>query len=250
MTWVHLLILQVGFFVVLVLVLRFLFQGQLLQASTRMDKLQHQNLKKQEELKLKEETVRKECEQKLRRVEQEIETRRKNAADEIHNFRENTVKRIEEERKALTAEFLSKEKVIERRQRSESLRLGQAFAIEIVKMVLSEEMMKALHRQLVDELMESIEKTMPPKAAITADAVKLRAAFRLTDDQKKTLKTRLAKALNAKEAQVALQEETDPELLAGFAVYLNGIVLDGSLRNRLERMQESFNGQSKAYDDA
>lgn len=60
----------------------------------------------------------------------------------------------------------------------------------------------------------------------------------LTEVQLDLLKAKLMKITGAKEVIVTL--ENDPSLLAGFVVKIDGKIIDGSLKGKLQRLQSSI----------
>ncbi|MDD2281805.1 MAG: ATP synthase F1 subunit delta [Eubacteriales bacterium] len=63
-------------------------------------------------------------------------------------------------------------------------------------------------------------------------------AHSLTEQQLGQLRRRLIKISGAKDVLIAL--EADPSLLAGFVVSIDGKIIDGSLKGRLNRLQRSL----------
>ncbi len=63
---------------------------------------------------------------------------------------------------------------------------------------------------------------------------KVRTAVGMSDDERKTLATRIGRELGGK--QVVLDERVDPTLLGGFVAEVGSLVVDGSLDGQLARL--------------
>jgi F-type H+-transporting ATPase subunit delta len=61
--------------------------------------------------------------------------------------------------------------------------------------------------------------------------IKITSAFPLNDGQRKNLVKKLKDALNR---DITLKEEVNPKIVAGFVVTIGSLVLDGSLRNKIQ----------------
>jgi F-type H+-transporting ATPase subunit delta len=85
----------------------------------------------------------------------------------------------------------------------------------------------AIIRQLVEMSAHEAEK----------EVAEVRSAVPLTDDQRE----RLAKALNqATGKQVEVKVVIDPSVLGGVVAQVGDTVIDGSVRNRLDQLKNSF----------
>jgi F-type H+-transporting ATPase subunit delta len=69
---------------------------------------------------------------------------------------------------------------------------------------------------------------------------RVRSAVPLTTGERAEIAARLGRALGGR--QVLLEEEQDPEVLAGFVAEVGSLVLDGSLDGQLARMRERLAG--------
>jgi F-type H+-transporting ATPase subunit delta len=65
---------------------------------------------------------------------------------------------------------------------------------------------------------------------------RVRTAVPLSETERRTLATRLARELGAHEA--ILEESVDPNVLGGFVAEIGSLVLDGSLNGQLARVKE------------
>lgn len=241
MAWLNLVILQVGFFMLLLFVLQKLFHGHLIRAIKRMEGLQDQNLKKEAELKRHEEAVTKDCQARIRKTDEEIRTRRSRVETEVKTMKESAIQRFDEEQQGLLARLQEKEKSLERRFEQEAQRQGSLIACGLVEKTFSAEMLEKIHEQLVKELLESLSKPVSHKVTLDGGGVRIETAYPLTEAHKESLKKKIAELVRAaggaeaKESAVKLKEEIDKKLVAGFVIYLDQLILDGSLKSRFEK---------------
>jgi F0F1-type ATP synthase membrane subunit b/b' len=227
--WWMLLGLQVGFFLVLLFVLQKLFHGNLLSAMARVQNLQQQNLKKEKELKAYEEKIKAECDKKIRDMNEEVSKQREIAEKEIKAYKDSMAAQVENEKQIVLTGVLQKEKMLEHRFEEEVRRHGLAEAVKILENVFSPKMKELLHRELVEELLESLGKMELTKAP-SQDAVKIRTAFPFLAAEKARLKKILALAQDAE-----IKEAQDASLAAGFILIIGKTEMDGSLKNRFEK---------------
>ena len=85
----------------------------------------------------------------------------------------------------------------------------------------------------------AIVEALVAKAAATADkeVAEVRSAIELTDDQKTRLAAALAKATGKR---VEVKVVVDPSLRGGVVSQIGDTVIDGSVRNRLAQLRETF----------
>jgi F0F1-type ATP synthase delta subunit len=226
--WWQLLALQVGFFIILLFALKKLFHGHLLSAIERMEKMQQQIRRKEEEVRKYQETLKKDSEKKAQIFEEQLREKRAQAEEEVNQFKKSAKEMIEEEKRILSIEIKEKEKMIERRLEQQSNEKASRKAMGMILDSFSRKLLMVLHKELTEELLESLASV--EKINLNGKGVKVLTAFPLTDTQKDALKKRLSKV----SPTVTLVEEVDPLLVAGFVLFLDQQVLDGSLKNKLE----------------
>ena len=227
----RLLILQIGFFLVLILALKKLFHGHLLEAIKRMEKLQDQNRKKEEELARYQEMVMEDCKVRIRELDAQLHEREAKAEEEIKAIRQLASAELERERQTLLENVRKKEQLLEQHFENDVEKKGALIACELIQNSFSEEMFKALHEQLTEELLASLPSSALPAAISKEKSIKVRSAYPLTETQKK----RIAPS-------AVIHEQVDKSLTAGFVILLGQLVLDGSLKNQFEK-QLSIRGK-------
>jgi F-type H+-transporting ATPase subunit delta len=90
----------------------------------------------------------------------------------------------------------------------------------------------------VRELPEIVDRLLDITAATGEKVIaQVRSAVALSDDQKSRLAAALAKSTGK---QVEVVVEVDPSVLGGIVTQIGDTVIDGSVRQRLSQLRESF----------
>ncbi|MBF0253557.1 MAG: F0F1 ATP synthase subunit delta [Candidatus Omnitrophica bacterium] len=228
---IQLVLLQVGFFVVLLLVMRRVFHGHLLDAVKRVNKLHEMNLQKEEKLNVYEIQMQKRREEKLKSLDAEIQKRRAAAETEIKTMMERMRVELGREKEALEAQVEEAKASLERKMDFEARRRGASFAAQIIEQGFSERMLRSIHDCMADDLLGSLEAAAGK--ATPGSVPSVRTAFELTARQKEEIKAKLACA-----ADPAV--EPDASLLAGFIITIGEVVFDGSLRHYFEKQSSAM----------
>ncbi len=148
--------------------------------------------------------------------------------DELFRFSQ-TVEGSEELRQALTDPHIE---VSRRQQIVEDLLGGKATPLttSLVSMVVA--------NGRVRELPEIVDRLLNRSAAAGEKVVaQVRSAVELSDDQKSRLAAALSKSTGQ---QVEVVVVVDPSVLGGIVTQIGDTVIDGSVRQRLSQLRESF----------
>lgn len=234
--WWQLLILQVFFFILLMWALKRLFHGHVLAAIARVDKLQKQNEAREEAIRRAEQISTTAIEDARRALNEETARRRAKAEEEAEEIRNSARALVDNERCLLEDAARRKEQALERRFEEEAAERAARKAAETIRAAFSPAMLEGLHASLTGDLLESLG-TLEARSLRGDGPVAVRTAFPLTAAQKESLKSRLSRLLDG--ASPSLKEEVDSSLLAGFSLAIGQRVLDGTLKNRLERAARS-----------
>jgi len=105
-------------------------------------------------------------------------------------------------------------------------------ACELIQDTLPDKFKQEVHTHWVEDLMEGgftkLERLRFPQ---DLDQVKIISAFALSEEQRKNLSRKL-KAILGRE--IILKEEVDPKIVAGLVIVIGSLVLDGSLKNKIQ----------------
>jgi len=110
-------------------------------------------------------------------------------------------------------------------------------ATELIQHTLPDKFKKDIHSQWVKELIDSgftkLEHLNIPK---DIKEVKVVIALPLDADQRKALSRKIKDVLGR---EAALKEEIDPKVVAGLVIHIGSLILDGSLRNKIQEQAKN-----------
>lgn len=229
----QLILIQVVTFGLLVLLLRHLLYRQVTRSLTRLEQLYQENLKREEELKKAKEETEQAIKREMAQHHEEMRRQRAEAELEIQRMREEALTKAREEAGRILTEAVAREERMKARLISEGEEKAVSLASEILKRLFSSHVAEGVHHQLIDGLIEEIEKLDGQRIPMGIETVEVRVPFPLTPAQKNAL----TQALSTKGGRlISLKESADPAIIAGMVLYLENLVLDGGLENKLRGM--------------
>jgi len=237
---VQLILVQVSFILVIIFVLKLIFSRHLNAALRRLKNLHEEALIKEAQLK------------------EELEKAKQERLAEVEKGKQQAKRIIEEakrEAEALgsTLEGHAKEdaqKILTRgKEELEKLKLNllseiEAEAVnlstEMIRYTFSEEGKENLQHQLIDEIIQEIRNIDKDRFNVDTDRVKVTSCFPLTEKEKQDLEKVLAGKKNSK---FFIQEQIDKDLITGLVVEMGALVIDGSLKSKLQKVIPYLKGK-------
>ncbi len=232
MLTIALIILQLGIFGSLVFFFRKIMNQNVIMATQHLDELRHDYEKKQQlvdaqmqEAKVKAQEIvtqtRQEVEKQKVEIVQKAEQERDKMVQEARGRAEEIIQEAEKSRYLLLEEL---------QQRIEKASIHRA--CELIGQVLPEPFKKDVHIHWSEELLRislsQLEKVRVPQGL---EEVKIISAFPLDE----TLRQGLLKNIRNKIGKdIRINEEVDPKIVAGFIISLGSLLIDGSLKNKIE----------------
>jgi hypothetical protein len=197
----------------------------------------------------------KEINRQLEEVKQKSRELMLKAQEEAEVLKAQIIKETEEEKeKILHQARIQGEEMVQQAEKSRQaliLELEERIAKEAVhkatesiQNILPEQFKKDVHTHWVEE---QIEKGFGhlERLHIRQDIheIKITSAFDLSEEQRKVLSKKLKEILGR---DIALKEEVDPKVVAGLIITIGSLVLDGSLKNKIQEQAKNvqFKGQS------
>ena len=227
----QLIIIQVLTFALLVFLLRQFLYTQVTRSLGRLQQVYQENLKREEELKKKQEETEQELKAKIAQHNEEIGRLRAAADVDAQRMQKEMLTRAKEEGKQIVAEAEAKRERMRANLVSEMEEKALALASDIIEHIFTAQVTQGIHHQLIDELTEEIEKCDGQRLQLDMETVEVAVPFPLTHVQKEKLK----KVLSSKIGQsINVKERTDQDIVAGMVMRLDNLVLDGSLKNKLK----------------
>ncbi len=231
MPWVQLAILQIFFFVGLLFFLRYALTRNITRATGHLEELSKDFAAKQIEIDKRLKEANDEYQNIIKRAKQDADGLRSKLLQEANEQKDKIIQeahlKSEEmiEKTERTCDFLKKE--ID--QKVEQKSTEKAF--ELLGGALPEKFQQELHSLWVKDSHKAEFQLGSLNLPPNIKDVKIVSAFPLTHQQKEDLLDKLRKKLSN---DVNLIEETDAKLIAGFVVTIGSLVIDASLRHKIE----------------
>lgn len=229
---IQLVLFQIVTFTLIIVTLHLFFGTQLKIALRRLQTLHQESLEKEEVLNKEIERARLQAQSEIARSKEEARLIIEEAKKEAEKVARECGDRAQDEAKKIVAESMDQAKKREKEILAGVEQKAVGMAMEMIKYTFSSQDQRALHAQMIDELIEEFKKIDRQKFSIHAETVVVSTSIPLNEKEKKDLKAAIeAKLGNA----VTLEEESDEMMIAGLVVRIGGLVVDGSLRNKFNR---------------
>lgn len=229
----QLIAIQIVTFILIVLFLRLLLHAHIGRVLRRLQKLNQENLEKRKALKEELEMAKEEIKGEVKRGRREAESIKEQAGNEAEKNRQDVLAKVKKEAKRIINEAIRDAQRKKVELTLEMQRKAVHLATDMVKHIFTEQGRENLHIQLIDEVIVGIEDMEKGKLKIDGNQAEVIYAFSLPSEQKKKLKKALDSKLNK---EIVLVERKDEEVIAGLIIKLKGVVIDGSIKNKLKKM--------------
>lgn len=191
----------------------------------------------------------KDLQQRLEETKQKCVQMLSTAKDEAEQLKANIGKEAEAEKiKIIEAARKTSQDMIEQADKSRKLLLSEIDdriakeavdkAGELIQHTFSEEVKRQLHQHWAQELISgdfsSLERLRVPESL---KEIRIVSAFELSETQLSALTKKLKGVLGR---EVATRQETDDKLVAGIVIYIDSLVLDGSLKSKILERSKSI----------
>lgn len=230
---IQLIIIQAVTFVGLLFVLRMLFYRQLGSAVTRLKRLHEENVSKEDALRKELEAIRLERQEELKKAREEadgiIKAARAKSEKVSAGIESEAKKQAEElsEKTKLAAQRMGHDLAVKYKEKSIEL------SMRALKALFSEQGQEAFQHQLISELIGEIKNLKEDSFTSKSKEARVSSALPLAAAEKE----KLAHALSAKTGcAVDIKESRDEGLIAGLVIQMGSVTIDGSLRNKLEKI--------------
>lgn len=229
----QLLIIQVVIFVVLVVVLRLLFNHNLNSALSDLRKLQ-------KEASIKEAQIREELERAKQERFAEVEKGRREARELIEKAKKDSEGlrlKAEERAREESEKIVSYGKDDLEKLRNELLEdidsRALSLAVEIIRHIFTDKGKEHLQQQLMDDVIFEIESIDKKSFSVKVEKAKIKSPSAMSKEEKEHLKNALSSKLGY---SISLEEEIDAGLITGLIVQMGEFIIDGSLKNKLKKV--------------
>ncbi len=227
----QLIIIQVITFALLVFLLRQFLYKQVTRSLGRYQQLNQENLTREGELKRTREEMEQELQAKIAQHNEEVGRLRAAAEVDAQKTQEEILAKSKEEGKRILAEAEAKKERMRANLVSEMEEKALDLASDIIEHILTAQVTQGINHQLIDELIEEIEKSDERRLQLDVETVEVAVPFPLTQVQQEKLKKILSAQMGR---SVTVNETVDQEIVAGMVIRSGNLVLDGSLTNKLK----------------
>jgi len=227
----QLVLIQVVTFALLVFLLRQFLYKQVNQSLGRLQQLYQENLRREEELKKRREEMEQDLKAKLAQYQEEVRSLRTAAEADAQKMQEEILAKAKEEGKRIVAEAEAKKERMRANLVSEMEEKALGLASDIIERVFTAQVAQGIHHHLIDELVEEIGKSNGRELQADVETVEITVPFPLTQLQREKLKEILSSNIGR---SISIKETIDQEMVAGMVVRLENVILDGSLKNKLQ----------------
>jgi F-type H+-transporting ATPase subunit delta len=242
-----LILLQILTFAVIVGVLHFFFGSQLKSALNRLQVLHQESLEKEEVLNKEIERARVQCDAEISRSKEEakaiVDQARATAERTLHEAQERAQNDVRKIMTEVSERARQIEEEVTRGVEERAIELAQ----ELIKFTFGQQDLKVLHVQLIDELIEQCKKLDPGRLSSPASRAEVITSWPLTPEEEKKLREILFAKLGH---ELPVEERVDAGLILGLVIRLGGVVIDGSLKNRLMKAMRTMRQKGAPGDHA
>lgn len=227
-----LIFLQVIIFVVLITVFRKIMNKNVVLATKHMEGLSQDFSEKEKQINNKIQEAEQKAREIILHAQEEVEKIKKENTNDIEKEWNKVLKEAREQGEDIirqadkSRQFLLSE--IDQRIAKEAV----VKACELIQHALPQQFKQDVHAHWVAELISAgfsqLEHLRIPE---DVKQVKIVSAFPLTEDQRQVLFKKLADILGS---DIKLKEENDPKLVAGLSIGIGELILDGSLKNKIQ----------------
>lgn len=229
---VSLIVFEVLIFAGLIFMFRRILNQNVISATKHLDDLNQDYVKKEEEVERRLQEAKQQSQEILAKAQNEADELKVQINKEVQDEKDKLLKqaRIRAEEMIEQADKARRQLLTEIEDRISKEAVNKS--CELLHDVLPEEFKQIVHKQWVDDLIENgfsqVERLhIPPDIG----EAKIVSAFALSDEHRKKLSRKLKDALGH---EVVLKEELNPKVVAGLIITLGSLVLDGSLKNKIQ----------------
>ncbi|MDD5454123.1 MAG: F0F1 ATP synthase subunit delta [Candidatus Ratteibacteria bacterium] len=227
-----LLIIQGVVFVGLLFFLRYVLTHSVTTATTHLEELSKDYTKKQEEAKKQLEEAKKESSKIVADAQLEAIKHKNETSHEAQKEKDRIIQEAQQKSEQMIKQA---EKTCEQLKQEINERIDAGAtekAAELIEKAIPKEFREGLHHLWFKEFLKSDLQIERLHLSKDIKNVEITSAFPLTEEQRKELKNKLAKKLSE---SIVLKEKVDAVLIAGIIITLGSVVIDGSLKYKIQQ---------------
>lgn len=228
----QLILIQVLTFAALLLALRALFYRNLHAALKRLQTLHEETMVKEAQLKEELQRAQQERAAEVERGRQDAKAILEGAKREAQALRANAGTQARQESQTIVTRGKEELARLRASMRAELETDALRLSTEMIRYTFTQEGKEEFHRHLIAGLITEISQLDKGRFSVNAEMASVTSSVPLTDHEKQRLRRVLSEKLGT---EVGLTERLDPELITGLVIQIGGLVIDGSLKNKLRK---------------
>ncbi len=228
----QLLIIQVIVFAGLLFFLRYVLTRNVAGATTHLEELSKDYTKKQEETKKALEEAKKESDQILTDARSEATKYKSKSSQETQQEKDRIIQEAHQKSERMLQQAEKTCELLKQEIEDKISIKATEKAVELIQKALPDKFQKELHSLWFKESLKGdfqLERLHLPEDIKEVEVI---SAYPLTEEQKKELKAKLSKKLVK---DIELKEKINSKLIAGIVIILGSVVIDGSLKYRIQQ---------------
>lgn len=238
MVIVPLIILLVLVFAVMVAVFQKIMKENVVLATRHLEELSQDYTKKEKEINMQLEETKQKCDQLLVQAQEETVREKEKIIKEADSEKTNIIEHARQQAQDMIEQADKSRKLLLAEISERVSKEASEKACELIENNLSEEIKRQLHQYWAEELISGgFSELARLRTPEDVKEIRIVSAFELSQTQRKLLSKKLKDVLGY---EVTPKEETDQKLVAGIIIYIGNLVLDGSLKNKIEEQSKKM----------
>jgi len=232
----QMVVIQVITFACLVFVLIKIMYSTSFSEIKRMKRLSEENAKKTQELNDKIAEAEKQYREKIDEAQKEANKIRSQAKEEAQRLKEGALSDAKAEADKILKQALNSKEKIKEELESQLQQKSLLQSLSMIAQVLNSKQMTALHQVFVAQIIKDIQEIDVSRFKIDVNHALLIQAHEIDPSQRE----KIISVLSAKTGKnIVLQTIVDESLIAGIVIKMKNLVIDASLRGKLNEICEA-----------
>ena len=228
------LLIQFFTFGILAVILRNLLSRHVTGASGHLQVLTEESTRKLEDAKKRMEEAQQHYQATVMKAREEAEKIKQDAFKEAQATKDEMVRQARQQSEVITSQAQNAGEALVKEIQGQIENAALTQAHQIVQQLLQGGLSEETHRHWVEELVKNgFNGLSRMNVAEDLKSVTVVSAFPLGPDQKSLIHKRIKEKLKY---EIPLHETVDPALVAGVKITLGGIVIDGTLKFKIQEM--------------
>ena len=216
----------------LIFLLRRIMTQNVSLATRHIEELNQDYEKKEEEVSKRLEEVKQKSQDLMRQAEEDADKKKNEIIKEAEVQRDNFIKQARSQSEEMVQQAEKSRQALLTEMESRISREAVHKSCELIRYVLPEQFLKDVHSHWVEDLIQNgLNELTSLKVTGDDSEVKITSAFSLTENERARLSKRLSELLGEGKT---FKEEIDPKVVAGLIISIGSLVLDGSLKFKIE----------------